>query len=92
MVDSFSSAQPYSFQIDSKAYTLPGLSFGDIDEVADALSGGAGAQLIAAKTLLFARSDKRTQEAIKSMGLGDLGAMFRKWAGVEAGEAKASDE
>jgi hypothetical protein len=92
MVDSFSSAKPYSFEIDGKPYMLPGLSFGDVDVVADALSGDAGAQLTAAKTILFTRCNKATEAAIKTLGLGDLGSLFRKWAGVDAGEAKPSDD
>jgi len=92
MVDSFSSAKPYSFEIDGKPFTLPGLSFGDVDAVAEALSGDAGKQLTAAKTILFARSNKATEAAIRSIGLSDLGSLFRKWAGVDAGEAKASDD
>lgn len=92
MVDSFSSAKPYSFTIDEKAYTLPGLSFGDVDTVAEALSGDAGQQLTAAKTILFARCNKTTEAAIKTLGLGDLGNLFRKWAGVDSGESKPSDD
>jgi hypothetical protein len=92
MVDSFSSAKPYSFTIEEKAYTLPGLSFGDIDTVADAMSGDAGAQLTAARTILFARCNKETEAAIKTLGIGDLGRLFRLWAGVEPGESQASKE
>jgi hypothetical protein len=92
MVDSFSSAKPYSFTIDGKAYTLPGLSFGDVDEVADAMSGDAGEQLAAAKKILFGRANKATEAGIRSMGLGDLGKLFRAWAGVESGESPSSEE
>ena len=92
MVDSFNSAKPYSFTIDDKPYTLPGLSFGDIDEVAEAMSGDVGAQLAAAKKILFARANKATETGIKSLGLSDLGSLFRKWAGVDAGESKPSDK
>lgn len=92
MVDSFSSAKPYSFEIDGKPYTLPGLSFGDIDTVAEAMSGDVGEQLKAARVILFARSNKATEAGIKSLGIGDLGKLFRKWAGVEPGESEASKE
>jgi len=92
MVDSFTSAQPYSFEIDGKPYTLPGLSFGDVDAVAEAMSGDTGAQLQAARKILFSRSDKRTQDGIKSLGIADLGKLFRKWAGVEPGESSSSPE
>lgn len=92
MVDAFSSAKPYSFTIDEKAYTLPGLSFGDVDTVAEALSGDAGQQLVAAKSILFSRCNATTEAAIKTLGLNDLGSLFRKWAGVDSGESKASDD
>jgi hypothetical protein len=92
MVDSFTSATPYSFEIDSKPYVLPGLSFGDIDSVADAMSGDTGQQLLAAKSILFDRSDARTKKAIMTLGLGSLGSLFRKWAGVEPGESSSSPE
>ena len=93
MVDSFTSAQPYSFEVDGKPYTLPGLSFGDIDIVADAMSGDVGDQLTAARKILFDRSNKRTQDAIKSLAIGDLGTLFRKWAGVaEPGKSPSSPE
>ena len=92
MVDSFTSAQPYSFEIDGKPYTLPGLSFGDVDIVADAMSGDAGTQLAAAREILFGRANKRTQDGIKSLGIKDLGSLFRKWAGVEPGESSNSPE
>jgi hypothetical protein len=92
MVDSFSSAAPYSFEIDGKPYTLPGLSFGDIDTVADAMSGDVGEQLKAARAILFSRADKRTIDAIKSLGVGALGNLFRKWAGVEPGDSSSSPE
>lgn len=92
MVDAFSSAKPYSFTIDGKPFTLPGLAFGDIDEVAAAMSGDAGEQLQAAKKVLFGRANKTTEAAIKSMGLGDLGKLFKRWAGVESGESASSEE
>jgi len=92
MVDSFSSAKPYSFTIDDKPYTLPGLSFGDVDEVAEAMSGDAGAQLTAAKHILFSRANATTEKGIKSLGLNDLGKLFRKWAGVESGESPSSEQ
>jgi|GEM_PF-1716660 len=92
MVDSFTSAQPYSFQIDGKPYTLPGLSFGDIDTVAEAMSGDVGEQLKAAREILFSRSNAQTQKGIKSLGIGELGKLFRKWAGVEPGESSSSPE
>lgn len=93
MVDQFTSAQPYSFEVDGKPYTLPGLSFGDIDIVADAMSGDVGQQLSAAREILFSRSNKRTQDAIKSLGVADLGRLFRKWAGVaEPGKSPSSPE
>ena len=92
MVDSFTAAKPYSFEVDSKAFMLPGLSFGDIDVVAEALAGNAGQQLTAAKSILFDRADERTVKAIKSLGLGDLGKLFRKWAGVAPGESSSSPE
>lgn len=91
MVDAFSSAKPYSFTIDDKPYLLPGLSFGDVDAVAEAMSGDAGMQLKAAQKLLFSRANKATETAIKSMGLGDLGKLFRSWAGVDAGKSEASE-
>ena len=91
-VDAFSSAKPYSFTIDGKAFTLPGLSFGDVDEVAEAMSGDAGAQLTAAKKILFSRANKATEAGIKSMGLGELGKLFKRWAGVESGESDNSEE
>jgi len=91
VVDSFSSSKPYSFTIDDKPYTLPGLSFGDIDEVAEAMSGDVGSQLAAAKKILFSRANKATEAGIKSLGLADLGSLFRKWAGVDSGESKPSD-
>lgn len=90
MVDSFSSAKPYSFKIDGKAYTLPGLSFGDVDVVADAMSGDVGQQLTAAREILFGRCNTKTADAIKTLGIGDLGKLFRKWAGVEPGESSDS--
>ena len=90
-VDSFSSAKPYSFTIDGKPFTLPGLSFGDVDDVADAMSGDAGAQLTAAKKILFSRANKATEAGIRSMGLGDLGKLFRAWSGVESGESSNSE-
>lgn len=92
MVDSFSSATPYSFEIDGKPYVLPGLSFGDVDIVAEALSGDPGEQLTAAKSILFSRANKTTETAIKSLGLGELGKLFRKWAGVDSGEASPSSD
>jgi len=92
MVDSFTSAKPYSFEIDGKAYTLPGLSFGDIDVVAEAMTGEPAAQLEAISKILFDRSDQRTQTALKSLGLGDLGTLFSKWAGVAPGESSGSPE
>lgn len=92
MVDSFTSAQPYSFEIDGKPYVLPGLSFGDVDTVAEAMSGDPAAQLTAARSILFDRSNERTQKAIKSLGIADLGKLFRKWAGVEPGESSGSPE
>lgn len=92
MVDSFSSAKPYSFTIDGKPFTLPGLSFGDVDEVAEAMSGDAGAQLAAAKKVLFSRANKATEAGIRSMGLGDLGKLFRSWSGVESGESSSSED
>ena len=92
MVDSFTSASPYSFEIDGKPYTLPGLSFGDIDTVAEALSGDPAAQLKATRAVLFDRSDKRTQDAIKSLGVAGVAHLFRKWAGVEPGESSSSPE
>lgn len=91
-MDSFSSAKPYSFQIDDKPYTLPGLSFGDVDAVSEALSGDAGQQLTAAKSILFSRCNKDTESAIKTLGLADLGNLFRKWAGVDSGESKPSSD
>ena len=91
-VDAFNSAKPFSFTIDGKPYTLPGLSFGDVDEVAEAMSGDAGAQMAAAKKVLFARANKETEAGIKSLGLSDLGKLFRKWAGVESGESSNSEE
>lgn len=90
-VDAFSSAKPYSFTIDDKPYTLPGLSFGDIDAVADAMSGDAGAQLTAARTILFSRCNKATEAAVKTLGIGDLGKLFRTWSGVESGESSNSE-
>ena len=92
MVDSFTSAQPYSFEVDGKPFMLPGLSFGDIDPVAEAMSGNAGEQLKAAREILFSRADKRTETAIRSMGIRDLGRLFRKWAGVEPGESSSSPD
>ena len=91
MVDSFSSAKPYSFEIDGKPFVLPGLSFGDVDVVSEALSGDPGAQLQAAKSILFSRSNAATEKAIKGLGLADLGNLFRKWAGVDSGESSASE-
>jgi hypothetical protein len=90
MVDSFTSAQPYSFEIDAKPYVLPGLTFADIDTVAEALSGTPGEQLQAAKSILFDRADARTKKAILTLGMGALGSLFRKWAGVEPGESSDS--
>lgn len=92
MVDEFKSAAPYSFKIDGKPYTLPGLAFGDIDTVAEAMSGDAGAQLKAAREILFSRCNAQTEKAIKTMGVGELGKLFRKWAGVEPGESSDSAE
>jgi hypothetical protein len=92
MVDSFTSAQPYSFEIDGKAYTLPGLSFGDIDVVAEAMTGEPQEQLDAISKVLFDRSNERTQKALKSLGLRDLAVLFRKWAGVAPGESSSSPE
>jgi hypothetical protein len=92
MVDAFTSAKPYSFTVDGKALTLPGLSFGDVDTVAEAMSGDIATQLTAAKTILFSRSNKTTQDAIKSLSIADLGKLFRKWAGVESGESEPSAE
>jgi hypothetical protein len=92
MVDSFSSAKPYSFQVDGKPFTLPGLSFGDVDEVAEAMSGDVSQQLTAAKKILFSRANKGTEAAIKSLAIADLGTLFRKWAGVDASESDDSDE
>lgn len=92
MVDSFTSAAPYSFEIDGKPYVLPGLTFGDVDVVADAFAGTPEEQLRAAKSVLFDRSDARTKKAILGLGLADIGTMFRKWAGVEPGESSGSPE
>lgn len=92
MVDSFASAAPYSFEIDGKPYTLPGLSFGDIDTVAEAMAGEVADQLKATREILFNRADKRTIDAIKSLGIGALGTLFRKWAGVEPGDSSSSPE
>lgn len=92
MVDAFSSAKPYSFTIDGKPYTLPGLSFGDVDEVAAAMSGDMGEQLEAVKKILFARANKTTENGIKGMGLADLGKLFKRWAGLDSGESSSSEE
>jgi len=92
MVDSFTSAKPYSFEIDGKAYTLPGLSFGDIDTVAEAMTGDAGQQLNATRDILFGRCNAKTQDAIKTLAIAELGNLFRKWTGVAPGESSSSPE
>ena len=92
MVDSFTSAKPYSFEIDGKPYTLPGISFGDIDTVAEAMNGDAGQQLTAARDILFSRSNAKTETAIKTLAIPELGKLFRKWTGVAPGESSSSPE
>lgn len=91
-VDAFNSAKPYSFTINDKPYTLPGLSFGDVDEVAAAMTGDMGEQLEAVKKVLFSRANKATQDGIKGMGLADLGKLFKRWAGLDSGESPSSEE
>lgn len=91
MVDSYTSATPYSFEIDGKPYVLPGLAFDDIDTVADAMGGGPGEQIKAAREILYSRADARTKKAIGTMGINGIGLLFRKWAGVAPGESSSSE-
>lgn len=93
MVDSFSTTDnKYSFEIDGKAYVLPSLAFGDVDQIIGFTEAADADKLGLVKNIIFSRADKRTVTAVNTLSVSQVASLFKKWAGLDAGESEASPE
>lgn len=94
MVDSYTSAKltPYTFEIDEKPYMLPGLPWPVLEDAAAILDESGDAQMQYMKKLIADHSDKRTETAIRSLGVSGLASIFKRWIGVRPGESESSPE
>lgn len=87
------STQPYSFQIDGSAYTLPRLGFGDIEasaNIAAQLAENPAEGVKFVRELLTKKADARAIEAIDRLAIGDVIALIRDWIGLAPGESQTS--
>lgn len=82
---SLSTSQKYSFEVDGKPFTLPALTFDDVQETVDVMSAEPADQYNRLRAFLEKRADKRTMQTIGRLPIGDIFALFKDWTGVQGG-------
>ena len=83
----------YSFEIDGKAYFLPGITLGLVDKI-DAVISAGGGEAVGTAAIGLIRDlcpDDRTRKAVDTLEIHDVIVLFKDWTGgLSVGESESS--
>lgn len=90
MVQSFSTDNKYSFEIDEKPFFLQSIQFGDIDQIAKFQSSDNVIQSF--MDYMKTKMDARTLAAVNKLSIPDVMTLLNDWTGGMAGKSSSSVE
>jgi hypothetical protein len=86
-MQSFNTADArHKFAIDGAEYSLPSLGPDEFEAVTAVMESAAGTKFPAMRDFLYEHADAETKAAVATLGIKQIGQLFRQWIGLE-GEA-----